>query len=318
MTSPLISAIICTHNRASYLGAAIDSLLRQTYPHYEIIVVDNASTDATPSVVEARLPHPHLSYVYESTLGLSAARNRGASLAQGEILAYLDDDAEADPQWLAALVEAFHAHPQAAIAGGYVSLIWPPNVSPPRWLSATLAEGLGAYDLGTEVKVITHPGQTPRGLNYAVRKAFLQRAGGFDPQLGRVGKNLLSNEELHLTQQALVAGYDVLYLPQARVAHNVAPERLHRRWFLRRSWWQGISEGHRDRLGQSLTWSRLRMRGMCLLRGLVKAVKNWRDPALRFENLVYAYGQLGYLLTGLRHRLSPTASGTPIPSSPHP
>lgn len=99
-------------------------------------MVDNASTDATPSVVEARLPHPHLSYVYESTLGLSAARNRGASLAQGEILAYLDDDAEADPQWLAALVEAFHAHPQAAIAGGYVSLIWPlmsrrPAGSPP-------------------------------------------------------------------------------------------------------------------------------------------------------------------------------------------
>lgn len=318
MTLPLISAIICTHNRAGYLGAAIDSLLRQTYPHYEIIVVDNASTDATASVVEARLPHPHLSYIYEGTLGLSTARNRGASLAQGEILAYLDDDAEADPQWLTALVNAFSTHSQAAIAGGYVSLIWPPNVSPPPWLSPALAEGLGAYNLGEAVKSITHPGQTPRGLNYAVKKSFLQRAGGFDPQLGRVGKNLLSNEELHLTQQALVAGYEVLYLPQAKVAHNVSPERLHRRWFLRRSWWQGISESHRDRLSQSLTWSRLRMRGLCLLRGLVKAAKNWRDPALRFENWVYAYGQLGYLLSGLRHLLFSTNSGVPVPSSPHP
>jgi glycosyltransferase involved in cell wall biosynthesis len=309
MTQPRISAIICTHNRADYLGAAIDSLLGQTYASYDIIVVDNASTDGTWSVVEARLPHPKITYVYESTLGLSAARNRGAQEAQGDILAYLDDDAEASPQWLAALAEVFMANPQVAIAGGYVSLLWPPGKTAPRWLSPAMAECLGAYDLGDALRPITQPGHTPRGLNYAVRKDFLQSVGGFDPQLGRVGKNLLSNEELHLTQQALQAGYQVLYVPDAKVAHNVALERLHRGWFLRRSWWQGISECYREYLTGTLTGQRWRSRSVSLLRGLGKAVKYWRDPALRFDNLVYAYGQLGYLISGLRYRFFPPPSG---------
>jgi glycosyltransferase involved in cell wall biosynthesis len=304
MTQPLISAIICTHNRASYLGAAIASLLAQTYSAYEIIVVDNASMDNTRAVVETYLPHPQLTYVYESTLGLSAARNRGAAIAHGSLLAYLDDDAEAAPHWLEALAAAFEQHPKAAIAGGYVSLIWPPDMTPPPWLSSTLSESLGAYDLGATTRLITHPGQTPRGLNYAVKKSFLDLVGGFDPQLGRVGKNLLSNEELHLTQLALAAGHEVLFVPQAQVAHNVAPERLRRLWFLRRSWWQGISECYREQLSHTLTLERVRVRSLCLVRGLVKALRHWSDPALRFENVVYAYGQLGYVMSGLRHLLA--------------
>lgn len=303
MTQLLISAIICTHNRSRYLGAAIASLLAQTYAAYEIIVVDNASTDDTRAVVETYLPHPKLTYLYEGTLGLSTARNRGAAIARGTLLAYLDDDAEASPHWLAALVAAFEQHPKAAIAGGYVSLIWPQNVTPPLWLSATLSESLGAYDLGTTTRLITNPGQTPRGLNYGVKKSFLEAVGGFDPQLGRVGKNLLSNEELHLTQLALAAGHEVLFVPQAQVAHNVAPERLRRGWFLRRSWWQGISECYREQLSHQLTLERVRGRSLCLARGLVKALRHWSDPALRFENLVYAYGQLGYVVSGLRHLL---------------
>ncbi|MGB3201549.1 MAG: glycosyltransferase family 2 protein [Nodosilinea sp.] len=303
MVQPVISAIICTHNRADYLGTAIASLLNQTYSAYEVIVVDNASTDSTKAVVDAYLPHPQLTYGYEPTLGLSMARNRGAAIAHGHILAYLDDDAEASPHWLTALAEAFEAYPNAAIAGGSVNLIWPLGTIPPRWLSPTLSESLGAYNLGTAICPITDPGQTPRGLNYAVRKQFLDSVGGFNLQLGRVGKNLLSNEELHLTQQAIEAGYRVLFVPQAQVAHSIAPERLRRGWFLRRSWWQGISECYREHLTHTLTGQRVRMRGLCLLRGLVKALKSWPDPALRFENLVYAYGQLGYVVSGLRYLL---------------
>ncbi len=311
MTQPLISAIICTHNRASYLGAAIASLLNQTYAAYEIIVVDNASTDATRTVVEAYLPHPLLTYGYESTLGLSAARNRGAAIAQGSILAYLDDDAEASPHWLAALAAAFQQYPKAAIAGGPVSLLWPTAAPPPDWLSPALAENLGAYDLGATLQRITDPGQTPRGLNYAVRQSFLASVGGFDRHLGRVGKNLLSNEELHLTQQALTRGYDVLFVPLAQVAHHVAPERLHLGWFLRRNWWQGISECYREQLANTLTLGRVRARSLCLLRGLVKALRHWSNPALRLENLVYAYGQLGYLWSGLRSLLRPGPESCP-------
>lgn len=304
MAMPLISAIICTHNRAAYLGDAIDSLLAQTargrpLEQYEILVIDNASTDATRQIVESRQSYPHLRYLYEPVLGLSVARNRGAIAAQAPVLAYLDDDAVASAGWLEALIEAFQDE-QVAIAGGKVTLLWPPQTQPPRWLSPALYETLGAYDLGEQPQLITQPGLTPRGLNYAVRRDFWQQIDGFDPSLGRVGQNLLSNEELHMTQQALKRSLKVLYLPAAVVAHQVAPERLSRRWFLRRSWWQGISEAQRQALSGALRPRHISERGTCLLRGLYKAARYWRSPAQRFDNLVYAYGQLGYLLSSLK------------------
>lgn len=300
MSMPFISAIICTHNRADYVGKAIDSLLRQTYPTFEVIVVDNASKDATQAVVAARRHDSRLCYVYEANLGLSVARNRGAAAARGEILAYLDDDAEASCSWLAALAAGFDDYPEAVIAGGQVTLLWPSQISPPRWLSEELAASLGAYDLGPDYYPIKTPDQTPRGLNYAIKRDFLQAQGGFNHHLGRVGTNLLSNEELHMTQQALEAGAQVLYVPQALAVHHVAPERLHPTWFLRRSWWQGISECHREQVTQQLTMPRLGARLLSCLRGVSKALRLWPDPAQRFENIVYAYGQLGYLVSGVK------------------
>ncbi|MEL7226626.1 MAG: glycosyltransferase family A protein, partial [Cyanobacteria bacterium J06576_12] len=161
---PLISAIICTHNREQYLGAAIDSLLSQTLDNYEVIVVDNASTDGTAAVAKARLGDSRVRYIHEPTLGLSTARNCGAAAAKGEIVAYLDDDAEASEGWLAALVKVFEANEKVAIAGGKVTLIWPPHTQPPRWLSDDLSSGLGLYDLGSELVYIQQPSLTPRGL----------------------------------------------------------------------------------------------------------------------------------------------------------
>ncbi|OLP16461.1 glycosyltransferase [Leptolyngbya sp. 'hensonii'] len=295
MPDPQISAIICTHNRDHYLGAAIDSLLHQDFSAFEVIVVDNASTDRTRAVVESRLPHPKLQYIYEATVGLSVARNTGAHTAIAPILAYLDDDAVASPQWLQVLVKAYGENERLAIAGGKVTLLWPPGVTPPPWLSLNLSGNLGYYDLGDQVLSITEPGLTPRGLNYSLRRSFLDQVGGFDTNLGRVGKNLLSNEELQMTEKALELGWQVAYLPQALVAHNVAPERLERSWFFRRSWWQGISECYREQLAGRDGPIQLTRGGERLLRGLYKWVQYSGDPAHSFDKLVYAYGQLGYL-----------------------
>jgi glycosyltransferase involved in cell wall biosynthesis len=309
MPPPRISAIICTHNRDKYLGAAIDSLLQQDFNDYEVIVVDNASTDQTRTVVESRLPHPQLQYVYESTLGLSAARNAGAQVAQGEILAYLDDDAEASRGWLVELMEIYEQNPQVAIAGGRVTLIWPENQTPPKWLSVNMTGNLGAYDLGDEITYITQPGLTPRGLNYSIKADFLDKIGGFDVNLGRVGKNLLSNEELYMTEKALQMGYQVAYLPKALVAHNVAPNRLVPSWFMSRSWWQGISECYREQVAGRSGRHQLKAGGERLIRGVYKTLKYLPDPAQRFENLLYAYGQVGYLISVVRVMLRPASAG---------
>lgn len=296
MSDIQISAIICTHNRDTLLNQAIESLLSQDFSGpFEIIVVDNASTDQTKRCVHSWMPNPRLRYVYEPTLGLSVARNTGASVARGPILAYLDDDAVACPQWLSALHDAFQSDEHLAIAGGKVNLRWPIGVAPPLWLSDNLTGSLGAFDLGDTPCPIDRPGMTPRGVNYAIRALFLKGVGGFNVNLGRVGGNLLSNEEVYMTELALRMGWNVVYLPDALVSHYVSPERLRRRWFLRRGWWQGISECYREQIADRAGIQQLRRGSERLLRGVVRAIRYRRDSARSFDNLVYAYGQIGYL-----------------------
>lgn len=301
MSQPQISAIICTYNRETYLGTAIDSLLAQDFAApFEVIVVDNASTDDTRAIVETRrtrsLPsHLQLHYIYEPVHGLSVARNTGAKAAQSSILAYLDDDAVASPQWLQALYTAYQHNDKLAVAGGKVTLLWSYGTSAPSWLSTGLASNLGAYDLGEEMLYIDRPSLTPRGLNYSIRRSFLEQVGGFDLKLGRVGKTLLSNEELRMTELALEYGWQVAYLPDALVAHNVAPERLRPAWFLDRGWWQGISECYREQLAGRAGWHQFTQGLERLLRGLYRSLKHFNNPAQRFDNFAYAYGQIGYL-----------------------
>lgn len=305
MSELSISAIICTHNRDRYLGAAIDSLLAQDLPdvdglNFEVIVIDNASTDTTKQLVEARLGDPRLKYVYESTLGLSTARNRGVQESSAEIIAYLDDDAVAEPYWLRELLKAYAENERLGVAGGRVTLLWPDEITPPVWISKDMMACLGAYDLGQEIVNITEPGLTPRGLNYSLRRSFLEEIGGFDAQLGRVGKKLLSNEELVMTELALAKGWQVQYLPKALVAHNVAEERLQRNWFMKRSWWQGVSEFYRDQLSERAWGARMAASGERFVRGLYKSIKYVFQPDACFDNLTYAYGQIGYMSTAVQ------------------
>ena len=300
MPDPQIAAIICTHNRDNYLGAAIDSLLTQDYPDFEVVVIDNGSSDRTREVVEERLSHPRLKYVYEPVLGLSVARNTGAKETTAPILAYLDDDAVASPQWLRALVTAYEHNEKLAVAGGKVTLIWPDGITPPNWISSELAGSLGLYDLGDRLVYIKEPGLTPRGLNYSIRRTFLEQVGGFDPNLGRKGKNLLSNEELYMTELALKQGWQVAYIPEALAAHNVAPERTKPGWFLQRSWWQGISECYREEVAGRTGIRQLGRGGERIVRGLYKSLKYLGDPAKRFDNFLYAYGQIGYLSSAIK------------------
>lgn len=298
-----VSAIICTHNRDNYLGAAIDSLLAQDFLNFEVIVVDNASSDRTREVVAERLSNPRLQYIYEPNIGLSVARNTGAMHSHGTILAYLDDDAVASSGWLSVLVRAYEKNDKLGVAGGKVTLLWPPDVNPPRWLSPGLAGNLGAYDLGNAVVYIENPSLTPRGLNYSIRRSFLEQIGGFNVNLGRIGKKLLSNEELYVTELALELGWQVAYLPEAVVAHNVAPERLKPSWFLQRGWWQGISECYREQLAGRAGVGQFGQASERIVRGVYKAIKFWASPAECFDNLVYAYGHIGYLSAAIQGML---------------
>ncbi|MEM1425951.1 MAG: glycosyltransferase [Cyanobacteria bacterium P01_H01_bin.130] len=295
-TAHKISVVICTYNRDTYLGDAIDSLLVQDFDDFEVVVVDNASKDNTKGVTESRMAKDsRVRYAYESEQGLNFARNCGFRVTTSPIVAYLDDDAIATKTWLQEIWDIYQQDPQVGAAGGKINLLWPEGYSHPAWLSQNLAGHLGAYDLGDEMTFITDPGLTPRGLNYSLRRDVWEALDGFDSKLDRSGKNLLSNGDLYMTQRVIEGGWKVAYLPKAVVDHQVFPDRVKKRWFMRRGWWQGISEYYREELSGDADPNRIRRGTEGMLRGLAKSVKYISDIPMAFDNLVYAYSQLGYL-----------------------
>ncbi|HET8654392.1 MAG TPA: glycosyltransferase [Longimicrobiaceae bacterium] len=239
-----ISAIVCTHNRKEYLRKSLASLAAQTLPveDYEIIAVDNASSDGTGELVQREYSHiENLRYVYEPVLGLSRARNTGFETARSEYVAFLDDDAVAEPDWLEMIVRALAGADESVVCvGGRVDPIW--EADRPEWLADALLPCLSVLDRGPS-PVVLPENQHFVGANMAFRRSVLASIGGFSTNLGRKGGNLLSNEESLLRRRLIRSGYHCLYYPAARVGHHVPADRLSRKWFARRLFWQGISRG---------------------------------------------------------------------------
>lgn len=264
------SVIICTHNRGRQLTLTLRAILAQDMPpdQYEVVIVDNASTDETPAVVGAFQSETHghaVRSVFEPELGLSAARNAGIRHAHGDILAFTDDDAEPDPGWLPAVVEAYD-DPGVWAAGGPVALI--PNGEWPAWLSPRLRPYLAEWNRGAD-PVGLYYDDYPRGVNMSIRRQAFRVVGEFSTLLGRKGTRLLSYEEVEFFSRIERAGGIIRYAPLARVSHEVATERLSQRWFVRRLYWQGRSVALYDRLHPYPTIIRRRIKDL---------VGAWRAP----------------------------------------
>jgi GT2 family glycosyltransferase len=226
---PLLTVAICTRNRARLLEAAVASALGQRTDDTELLIVDNASTDGTAEL-SARLVagSAGVRYCCEETLGLSAARNTALTRARGTFVIFLDDDAVAEPGWLAAYRRFLSAPPSAGIAvvGGGVEPEY--EVPPPSWYdpqSTTL-------DLGDPSRRVSARGG-PWGCNIAYRREAALQAGGFACDLGRKGSFLGLHEEGEFNRRLELAGSQVWWLPEARIRHFVAAERLTLRWQLR-------------------------------------------------------------------------------------
>lgn len=242
-TLPLISVVICTHNRAEFIGGAIRSVLDQTAGEdsFEIIVVDNASTDRTRETVSEFQSRKEVRYVFENRLGLCNARNTGWQAARGKYVAFFDDDAIAYPGWLRAIEEAFQTVPRAGVVGGRVDPIW--KKERPAWLSNEVAVSLTLLDWSDRPKEILDVDvEWLVGSNMAVPRVVLEEIGGFHPWLDRVGGNLLSSGDIFLQKEIIRRGYTCLYYPDMAIRHLVPGNRLNQRWFTRRYYWQGISD----------------------------------------------------------------------------
>jgi glucosyl-dolichyl phosphate glucuronosyltransferase len=236
------SFIIATYNRASVLEGTLASLAAlQPAAAWEVIVVDNNSADHTREVVErvrARFPVP-LHYVFEREQGRSAALNCGFRTAKGRILVTTDDDVRVEPDWLNHVEAGFAAH-ACDYVGGRVLPLW--GGPPPRWLPARngqLWAAIALLDYGPQA--IQFGKRVPLGVNMAIRRAAIERVGGFDPRIGRKAGTLLGQEVREWCLRAHGAGLTGFYVPDVVVQHLIPAERLTKRYFRRWFFWRGIS-----------------------------------------------------------------------------
>jgi glycosyltransferase involved in cell wall biosynthesis len=243
--TPRISVVIPTFNRATLLGETLDRLStitpRCTEP-WEVVVVDNNSTDETPAVVSSRqgaFPVP-LRYLFERVQGRSNALNAGISATSSEVLVFIDDDVMVAERWLDEAIAPL-LDPAGSIdyTGGPVHPIW--EAPRPAWLPSDRADLWGTIailDYGPEAFTFEERRRVPLGANMAVRRTLIDRIGGFSPRLGRSsGRQILGQEVPEFLARARADGARGIYVPAMVVDHHVPSKRLTKSYF--RRWWYG-------------------------------------------------------------------------------
>ncbi len=275
-----ISAVICSYNRARFIINAVESIFRQDFDkrQYEVIVVDNNSTDNTLRLLEnfkAVHPQYNFSFYTEPNQGVAWARTRCAREAKGEIIAYIDDDSEAQQGWLSKIADFFDNNPEVYSVGGKIVPRFLTDV--PDWYSKYFFGLVGSFDQGDKIKRLKGE-RYPCGANMAFREKAFRKVGYFNTLLGRSGKGLLANEEKDIYKRILATGMKVYYLPDVWVTHTVEANKFDIDYVRRHS--MGIGGGER-----------LRLKGntIALLKKFLEYLAKW--------GYAVVYG-LGYLFKG--------------------
>jgi len=247
-----ISVIIPTRNRCRHLIALLASLKSQSLDpsRFEVIVVDNGSSDETPAAV-AEFEHNaafRLHYLREEVPGLHNARHAGMNAAAADLLVFADDDIMPFDSWLDGVLEGF-SRPEILLVGGKNLPLW--EIPPPRWLEKMWSGQKGARILG-HLSVIDL-GDRPQeieaslvwGCNFAVRKALLQQTRGFHPDaMPDELIHLRGDGESYISNYLVVKGCHAQYHPKASVYHRVPKERMTFEYFRKRAFNQGISDSY--------------------------------------------------------------------------
>lgn len=200
---PFVSVVIPVRNDGDRLSKCLTALYKQTYPdsHYEVVVVDNNSTENIYSVCQ---PFPNVRYRQETKPGNNAARNQGIAAARGNIIAITDADCIPYPDWLTAGVRSLQSHPQAGIVGGHIQFFFQGK----RPTVVEYADSI-AY-LQQQVYVMRD--HYAAGANLFTRRSVIDQVGGFDDRLLNLG-------DKEFGQRVYAAGWDVVFCPEATVFH---------------------------------------------------------------------------------------------------
>jgi glycosyltransferase involved in cell wall biosynthesis len=221
-----VTVVICTRDRPEGLRVTLESLRRQTDPDFRVVVVDNGSPAAGTAQVAAEVALPGWEYTTEPTPGLSRARNKGLAQVQTRIVAWMDDDEVADPQWMHRIKQGFgHPSHPVAVAG----VIMPREL---KHESQVRFEQYGGFNKGRGLQPEVLKAGTPSvvsplyplptfgpGGNMAFLTEKLRAIGGFDPCLG-AGTRTHGCEEIRVFSQLLMDGEAVLHWPPAIIWHT--------------------------------------------------------------------------------------------------
>ena len=220
---PRISVVVCSYNGARTIGECVEALSKLDYPDYEVVIVDDGSTDATAAIVSS-YSHHGFRLIRTANCGLSSARNTGMEAATGEIVAYIDDDAYPDKHWLKFLATTFMSTDHAAVGGPNI----PPHGDGPIADCVANAPGGPIHVLISDREAEHIP-----GCNMAFRKAALQAIGGFDPQFRVAG------DDVDVCWRIRQRGWTIGFSPAAMVWHH---RRNSVRAYLRQQWGYGRAE----------------------------------------------------------------------------
>ena len=290
-----LSAIIPTHNRPAALRACLATLQRQDADPdaLEVVVVDDGSEEEMTALVAevARTGPIPMRCERQPPGGLNGARNRGAAVSSGEVLAFLDDDTLVSPGWASAMLAAFTGHPCAAVGGRVELKLDGPE---PDWMRSR-RNFLAEYDLGPEPLWLDRE-PVPVGANCAVLRREFERIGGFRAGLDRIGVSLVSNGDTEFFLRLRDGGGRLRYEPGAHVLHCVPADRLTARYFARRYYAQGVSDEllFADR-GEPVSWRGRAGRARFLAAGttwLLRDIVRRRSVLDGWFNVQYWAGRL--------------------------
>jgi len=246
--SAAFSVVICafTEERWDDLVRSVDSVRRQTLPPVETIVVIDHNEALMARAVEA---FPWARVVpNEGERGLSDGRNTGVRVSRGAIVAFLDDDAAAENDWLETLARTFRDADVIGVGGAAISE-W--DAGRPTWFPEEFDWVVGCSYLGmpTERAAV----RNPLGCNMSFRRAGFQAAGPFEITVGRVGSKPVGGEETEfcIRLREAMPGHHIIYEPAARVRHRVRAERGTWRYFVSRCYGEGVSKAVIGRLVRS-------------------------------------------------------------------
>lgn len=248
--NPTFSVVVSTYNRAKYLIQTLESIALQDYPvkDYELIIIDNNSTDHTEEVCHRFISsHPDrpIHYFKELQQGISYGRNRGVCEAHGTIIAFVDDDETIQPDYLSVLNGFFVNNHQAALCCGPVIPVY--EATPPDWLSPYISRLItGAYDRGVQIKILGAK-DCPGTGHATFKKDLFVRFGAFNTDLGRKGSSLMGAEDKDFFLRLIENGIDCYYLPQAKIFHHIPASKLTEDFFTKITYALGKSERIRTR-----------------------------------------------------------------------